>query len=235
MARILMLTLRAPAVGASDFSANLDADTQVVHRAVAVAPDTTVSAHDWALADLAVLAAGQGAESEGYDAVCVAETGDYGLGALRSVLSIPVIGAGRSAMLHALTLGNRFSILVPNSRYYRIKKLVGDYGLDRQCASVCAIGAETSDSDETTFPQILAQAQACLDEDGSDVLCLDTHSPALASRLADKLGTPVIEPISLSLKLAESFLGLHLSHSRGAYPAPQVRKQPLITAIAETR
>jgi len=235
MARILMLTLRAPAAGADSFSANLDADTQVVQRAVAAAPDTTVSAHDWALADLAILAAGQEAESEGYDAVCVAETGDYGVGALRSVLSVPVIGAGRSAMLHALTLGSRFSILAPNSRYYRLKKLAGDYGFDRQCASVRPIGGEIWNSDETAFPQILAQAQACLDEDGSDVLCLDANSPALTSRLATELGVPVVEPLSLSLKLAESFLGLHLSHSRGAYPAPQVRKQSLITAIAEIR
>ncbi len=235
MTRILMLTLREQKTDTGVFSAALDTDTHVTQRAVEVAPDTTSSAHDWALADLAILAAGQEAESEGYDALCVGEIGDYGVGALRSVLSIPVIGAGRSAMLHALTLGNRFSILVPASRYYRVKKLVGDYGFDRQCASVRPLPVGASDNEEAAFPHILTEAQACLNEDGADVLCLDTASPASASRLSTDLGVPVINPQSLSLKLAESFLGLHLNHSRVAYPEPQVRKQALITAIAKAR
>jgi len=233
MTRILMITLRGNADDGRELSAGLDANTHVTLRTAEAAPGTLLSAHDWTLADLAVLAAGQKAESEGFDAVCVGEVGDYGVGALRSVVSIPVIGAGRSAMLHALTLGNRFAMLAPYSRYSRAKKLVGDYALDRQCAAVRSFAAEAED--RVVMPQILAEARSCVDEDGADVLCLDTDDHTIAPQLAAELGVPVVAPAPLCLKLAESFLGLHLSHSRGAYPAPQVRKEALIAAITSSR
>lgn len=232
MARILMLTMHGPAMDPAHRSTGLDSDTQVTLRRAQAAPDAFLSAHDWALADLAVLAAGQDAENEGFDAVCVGDMGDYGVAALRSVLTIPVIGAGRSAMLHALTLGSRFSVLAPSARAYRIKKLAGDYGLDRQCASVRPLADDALARGETMAPRIVQEARGCLDEDGAEVLCVDADDSALASRLADELGAPVVDPLSISLKLAESFLGLHLSHSRRAYPEPQVRKQALIAAIA---
>jgi allantoin racemase len=215
--------------------AGLDHDTEVVFRSAPTGSVSSSSAHDWALADLAVLAAGQSAENEGFNAVCVADFGDHGVAALRSVLSIPVVGAGRGAMLYALTLGTRFSVLTDASAYQRCKKLVGEYGLDRQCASVRVV--EHADAHTQTrsvsFASALAAAQRCVDEDGADVLCLNSALEIdLSKLLADALLVPVIDPTSLVYKLAETFLGLSLSHSSHAYPEPLVCKAALVSALA---
>lgn len=226
MPRVLMILAgqngTAPLPAAPD---GLDPDTLLTFRRAAAAPPSLASAQDWALADLAVLAAGQTAESEGFDAVCVAELGDFGASALRSVLGIPVIAAGRSAMLFALGLGTRFSLLVPDSGRHRAKKLVAEYGLERQCASVRASRGEPA--------ALVEAARRSIEEDGADVLCLATGpGGGSAARLAEAVGVPVVDPLALAPKLAESLLGLGLGHSRRAWPEPMTRKAGLVEALA---
>jgi len=68
--------------------------------------------------------------------VCLGDICDFGANALRSVLPIPVLGAGRAAMFHALTLGNSFSILTDAMRLHRMKKQVAEFGLSSYCAGI---------------------------------------------------------------------------------------------------
>ena len=162
MSRILMIFT-------ADHPAPESAEAEVVALTAPGLPAGLVSAHDWTLADLAVLAAGQGAANqgaaaEGYAAVCVADPGDYGANALRSVLDVPVVGAGRSALFYALTLGACFGVLAPAGGYTRAKKLVQEYGLAAQCTGVRRIG-EGEDA-------ILTAARAAITEDGAEVLVL---------------------------------------------------------------
>lgn len=216
MTRILLLTPADVQAPAAAFSAGLtDSDTAIVHRRVAYASTPPVGAHDWALADLAMLAAGQHAQEEGFDAVCVGDMGDYGANALRSVLDIPVIAAGRASMLYALSLGARFSVAASARDHVRIGKLVHEYALDHQCAGVHLLGED-------------GELPAALDE--ADVVVL-AASPAGASR---SVRAPLVEPLPLIVKLAESMTGLGLTHSRRAYPAPQVRKGDLIDALSRS-
>ena len=56
-----------------------------------------------------ILEAASGAETEGYDAVCISTMTDTGIEAVRSRLQIPVTGAGESSILLAASLGARFS------------------------------------------------------------------------------------------------------------------------------
>ena len=63
------------------------------------------------LFDLYVTEAGIKAEEEGYDAVVMDSVSDSGLHALRSRLSIPVMGPGIVAFTVALLLGKKFSII----------------------------------------------------------------------------------------------------------------------------
>jgi len=44
--------------------------------------------------------------------------------------------------------------------------------------------------------------------------------------------TAVIQPVPLLVKLAESLVALNLTHSRRAFPEPDVRKAALISALA---
>jgi allantoin racemase len=210
----------------------LDPDTEVVFRQAPTGSALGMSAHDWAIADLAVLAAGQAAADEGFDAVCIGDFGDYGVGALRSVLPIPVFGAGRCAMLYAMTLGTKFSVIAPASAYQRCKKLVGEYGFDRQCASVRTIEHSDGKESEGLFHAALSTARLCVEEDSADVLCLGSAVESdFPKRLTQALPVPIIDATALAYKLAESCLGLALSHSRRAYPEPLVRKADLISAL----
>jgi allantoin racemase len=212
MTRLLLL---APAdldlsrqIEAASDSANRD--TQIVHRAVPLPSVPPLGAHDWALADLAIMAAGQNAAAEGFDAVCLADCGDYGVGALRSLLDIPVMTAGRSAMLHALTLGGSFTILAAARDYNRARKLVHDYGLRAQCAGI--LTEDTADAARTAEVVIMADPML------------------VPAKLAPQ--TAVIQPVPLLVKLTESLVSANLTHSRRAFPAPDVRKAALIDSLA---
>jgi allantoin racemase len=217
MSRILMIFT-------ADHPAPESAEAEVVALTAPGLPAGLVSAHDWTLADLAVLATGQEAGRQGYAAVCVADPGDYGANALRSVLDVPVVGAGRSALFYALTLGSRFGVLAPAGGSARARKLVQEYGLAAQCAGVRRI--DQGDS------AILTAARAAIEEDGAEVLVLwRPFTAAATARLAAALPVPLIEPASLSLRLAEAFLGLGLAQSRRTWPMPQVAKPDLIAAL----
>lgn len=220
MSRILMIFT-------ADHPAPESAEAEVVALTAPGLPAWLISAHDWTLADLAVLATGQDAARQGYAAVCVADPGDYGANALRSVLDVPVVGAGRSALLYALTLGACFGVLAPTGGYARAKKLVQEYGLAAQCTGVRRIGEE-GDREAA----VLAAARAAITEDGAEVLVLwQPLAAAETARLAAALPVPLIEPASLSLRLAEAFLGLGLAQSRRTWPMPQVAKPDLIAAL----
>ena len=73
-------------------------DIEFDFRPVRAGPTTYTSAHDLVLADLAIVDAGMHAQAEGYDAVCIDTMSDSGVSALRSMLSIPVIGPGRASV-----------------------------------------------------------------------------------------------------------------------------------------
>lgn len=190
-----------------------DGDTEIVHRTVKLASVPPIGAHDWALADLAVLAAGQKAKEDGFDAVCLADFGDYGANALRSLLDIPVVTAGRAAMLHALTLGGRFAVVTTARDYNRGKKIVHEYALDGQCAGVVQIGSAEDVTRAAADAEVVVLAG-----EAANVLPLEAS-------------VPLIDPLPLVIKLAESLVGLALTHSRHAYPEPQIRKAELIEAI----
>ncbi|MEL6209404.1 MAG: aspartate/glutamate racemase family protein [Pseudomonadota bacterium] len=119
---------------------SLGPDIAFEYRAVKAAPKNYVSAADMALAEIGVLEAGLEAEAEGFDAVCIDTMSDSAVAALRSELTIPVIGPGRASVLMAMLLGTRFSILAmwPHWRHLYDKTL-RDLGLAHACASVRSI------------------------------------------------------------------------------------------------
>ena len=66
----------------------------IYFQASQAAPRNYISPVDMMLADISIFEAGMKAEQEGFDAVCIDTMSDPGVAALRSVLSIPVIGPG---------------------------------------------------------------------------------------------------------------------------------------------
>lgn len=217
----------------------LDAGTEITFRPVRVSSESFMSQHDWILMDLGVCAAGQSAQQEGFDAVCVDTMSDSGVAALRSILTIPVLGPGRASMLYALSLGSTFSVLTQwqpaNLRY---RKVLRELGLERQCASVRSFDIPPdfhsllSGKEDKAFPLMLDTARRCVEEDGAEVICLGSTTMHEAhAYLAERLPVPVINPGPLSYKLIESMLALGLTHSARAYSPPVMPKPDLMAAL----
>ena len=187
------------------------------------------SPYELALADAFCLEAGAAAEAEGYSAVCINSMSDSGLAALRSRLSIPVIGPGASSYLLACNIGKKFSVVTMWERWTPLtEKVLGEQGLMHRLASVRHIETRPDSQEllagkeEAVFPALLAAAQKCLSEDGADVIVLGSTTMHQSYRfLQDHLDAPVINPGLVAFKLCEMLLDLGLTHSRYAYPAPE--------------
>jgi allantoin racemase len=210
-------------------------------EAVRVAPKNYVSQDDMVLADLGIMEAGLGAQERGFDAVCVDTMSDSGVSALRSALDIPVIGAGRSSMLMALMLGDRFSIISMWSHWRHLySKTLKDLNMAGHCASVRAIDVQPdnqsllSGKEDEVFPLLAEAARQCVEEDGAEVILLGSTTMHQAhAYLAQHLDVPVINPGPLTYKLAEGMLGLGLSHSRKAYPSSPAPKYEVVRAMVD--
>jgi allantoin racemase len=209
-------------------SVKLGEDIDFEFRPVRIAPANYVSQQDSVLADIGILEAGIAAEAEGFDAVCIDTMSDSGMSALRSVLSIPVIGPGRHAMLAALMLGERFSILAMWDRWRHLyAKTLAELGLAHKCASLRSAGLQPNNQsllagkEDEFFPALHQAAMRCV-EDGADVIILGSTTMHEAhAYLAERLPVPIINPGPLTYRLADAAIKLRLSHSRLAYPAPR--------------
>ena len=216
------------------------ADVTYDFRPVAAGPTSFQSPHDWLLLDVAILEAGLGAETEGYDAVVIDTASDSGVDALRSMLDIPVVGPGRASLLFALTLGRSFGVLAQwEPALARMRKSLDDWGLADYCAGVEHFDTEPDfatligDKRDEVFPKMEAACLRLVDR-GADVICLGSTTMHEAhEHLSARLPVPVVNPGPLSYKLVETFLAAGLSHSRLAFPRPMVPKQEMIHAMLD--
>ena len=215
--------------------------TEFTFRPAKVGPALFDSFHDKAIALIATFAAGMNAEAEGFDAVCIDTIGDTGMEALRSVLSIPVIGGGLAAYHTALMLADRFSIVTLWEGWIEgYHRTLAAYGLADRLASVRAIGvfpdvANLLTGHESEVLPALAQASRdCINEDGAEAIVLgSTTMHQAADFLAEELPVPVINPGLVTYKIVEALIALNLSHSRKTYPQPRHPKKEMVLAMVE--
>ena len=189
------------------------------------------SFHDMLLMDWTVFQAGIDAEDQGYAAVIVDTVSDSGVRALRSRLTIPVIGPGEAAFHTAMLLGKTFSVLTMWPQWFPLyEKTLGEYGLWDRVASLRSIDTRPdvtellAGKEEIIFEKLRAEAMLAI-EDGADVIVLgSTTMHQSAAYLASVLPVPVINPGVVAWKTAEMLVTLGLSHSKMAFPSPEVGK-----------
>lgn len=220
-------------------AAELPPDLELHYRPVKAAPSSYVSHHDYVLADLSLLEAGLDAQKDGFDAVCIDTVSDSGVAALRSVLDIPVVAAGRSMFLTALMLGRRFGVVTMWENWFPLyERTLKDLQLTDRLAGIRAAGLQSDNrnllggKEEEVLPRLLEAAILLVDTDGADVVCLGSTTMHEAhSYLAEHLPVPVLNGGPLSYQIAEAMTALGLSHSRPAYPEPIVAKPEMIKAM----
>ncbi|TWP35490.1 Asp/Glu racemase [Leekyejoonella antrihumi] len=169
------------------------------------------------------------AQDPAADAFVLACFGDPGLDAARELATVPVLGIAEAAMKAATLLGRSFSVVTTVGRTVgRAWDLTRIYGLERQCAGIhaCEIPVLALEQDpEHSYRTILASAAQALESDGSDVIVLGCAGMAdLPSRLATKLGVPVIDGVAAATVLAEGLVRLGIrpsDHDELAPPPPK--------------
>lgn len=187
------------------------------------------SEFDMALAQPDVIRLVREAERDGVNACTIACFGDPGAAGAKEVVSIPVIGEGEAAMHCASLLGSRFSVVITErSIFPLVHRLVRACGLEHRFASVREVGAGVLDFSLDCVPRAIDESVAAVRDDGADVIVMGCTGTGvdMARMIEDgvkqRLGAyvPIIDPVKVTMKLAESFAALGLSHSKVAYPSP---------------
>lgn len=186
------------------------------------------SEYEASLFEAYITEAGLTAQDEGYDAVVMDTVSDSGLGALRSRLTIPVLGPGIVAYAVAIMLGKRFSIVTMWDKWnFFYEKNLAMYNLKGKCASIRAVNIPPEveslfvGKEEEMFQKLTAEAQRAIDEDGADCILLGSTTMHQAGQyMQEHLEAQVINPGPVAIKMAEVIVQLGLSHSKVAYASP---------------
>ncbi len=170
------------------------------------------------------------AEADGVDAVIIDCMGDPGLYAVREVLTIPVVGPAEASMHVASMLGHRFSVLtVLEADIPAFQDQALRYGLSTRLASVRAFNIPVlnlAGDPDATLQAVITAAEAAVRQDRAHVIIPGcTGLAGLAPRIQAGLAArgcevPVLDPPPLAMKMAESLVGLGLSHSKRTYARP---------------
>ncbi|GAA0647379.1 hypothetical protein GCM10009424_24450 [Sphingomonas ursincola] len=190
------------------------------------------SYHDMLLMDWTVFQTGITAEDEGYAGVLIDTVSDSGLRALRSRLTIPVIGPGEAAFAAAMMLGKKFTVLTMWPEWFPLyQKTLTEYGFWDRVASLRSIDTRPdvtellAGKEEVIFDKLKAEATRAMEEDGADVIVLgSTTMHQSAAFLAANLPIPVINPGQVAWKFLEGLIECGLTHSKKAFPTPEVPK-----------
>ncbi len=167
------------------------------------------------------------AESQGYEAVIISCFGDPGLDAAREIATIPVIGSGQCAMHLAAQIGSRFSIISPlDGGIGRPHQAARKYGLGDSFVSSRGMGMSVLDlarDRDSALDRIAEAGHTAVSEDGADTLVLGCMSMAfhdITGELQRRIGVPVINPVPVSIAVAEICVRANLCHSKRAWPEP---------------
>jgi len=153
------------------------------------------------------------------DAVVLAGFGRVGIDALKEALSIPVVSISESSMAIACLLGHRFTTLTMLQQFIPYQQdLVRYYGFEAKCASVRAINVNVEEcvtNREKTLRELTEQIRRIVSEDRAEVVILACAGLCGYDEELSRLsGVPVLDPVSVAVKVAESLVGLKLSHSK---------------------
>ena len=153
------------------------------------------------------------------DAVVLAGFGRVGIDALKEAFSIPVVSISEASMAVACLLGHRFTTLTMLQQFIPYQEdLVRYYGFEAKCASVRAIDVNVEQcvtDRERTLGELSVEIRKIVEQDRAEVVILACAGlcgyEAELSRLA---GVPVLDPVAVGVKVAESLVALGLSHSK---------------------
>jgi allantoin racemase len=157
------------------------------------------------------------------DAIVIACFDDTGLDAVRSLVSVPVLGIGEAAYHAASMIANKFSVITTLSRSVPgLENNLLRYGLAQKCVCVRATEIpvlKLEEGDPTTLDKIRLEIHASINEDKAEAIVLGCAGMAdLMAQLSEEFGLPVIDGVSAGVTFAEALVNNSLRTSKiGAY------------------
>lgn len=214
------------------FHEHASAGTEIVTTLIESGPASIESQFDEAVALPGILTRVVEAERDGADAIIIDCMGDPGLQAAREITSIPVIGPAQAAMHIASMTALNFSILTTgDSVVGMFDDLIRRYGMiDRvrslRTVSIPPLELELGARLERALRE---QAELAYDDGAHAIVFGCTGMRGWARMLEDHIAAsgrvriPVIDPVAVAVKTAESLAQLHLAPSRRSYPTPPAK------------
>ncbi len=193
--------------------------TEVVVRNLKDAPPAIECEYDKDLASPFVIREVGKACNEGFDAVIINCFDDPGLEASREISKTLVLGVGETSIYTALNLGFKIGIIstgesARNIYYRRAIKL----GLRNRIVYTSGVGINVLNLRKDlrrTKEEVRKEIINAIQNYDVDIIVLGcTGFLGLAKELTDEIGLPVIDPTLITVKLAEAYIKLGLSHSR---------------------
>jgi allantoin racemase len=208
---------------------------------------------DRVLLDLVFAEAGLRAARDGFDALLITPFSDYGVGLLRSAVSIPVIGGGQSAMQLAAGLARKFAIVTVWPRFAKevYERHLEETGFTGRCSEVVyvtedreipgligtdgAIRAMGRDRRGQLLDRIELAARGALERGAGAIVlgctCMSPIREELVRRLAG--AAPVLDPLVAGYKLAEVTLACGLRHRPEALPSAHVGQLTAMIKVSQ--
>ncbi len=205
-------------------------DCDVTTTCLARGPVTIESSYDEAYAIAPTIDLVKQANDEDYDAIIVACFCDVGVEAAKEISSIPVLGLEETTLSVALLLGAKFGIMTERHQRVAMKELhVRRHGLLERMASIRPLElsvAEMESNPQRTKAAGIELARRMVEEDGAEVIVMGCAAMAgYSDELERQLQVPVLDPLTVTLKVAEALIDMGLSHSRVGLYAPPMPKE----------
>jgi Asp/Glu/hydantoin racemase len=167
------------------------------------------------------------AERAGYDAVVAWGTLDLGVEEGRHLVDIPLIGPGRVAASIAATLCQRFAVLAYSQKQIvMFRKAMRGWGLEAWAVDYRHVDMppmEIPAHAEEVKKKFVAEARKAVRERQAELILPLGYSivplTLKAADLAEEIGVPVIDPLPITMRLAEALAASGFKNSRAAYPA----------------
>ncbi|HEX4927699.1 MAG TPA: aspartate/glutamate racemase family protein [Burkholderiales bacterium] len=152
------------------------------------------------------------AQAEGYDAFAVGSVQDPALEEARSLVDIPVVGYGESAMHFACLLGSRFAIMVFGERFVEMMDLrVRRLGLERRALPTALLDASFGDVGQALadpkplLERFTAKARQLIAQGAQALIPGQLYlSEAIARAGLSRIDeVPIVDGLAATVKMAE--------------------------------
>jgi len=203
--------------------------TAVVARSPRMGVPSVECHTDEALAMAGLIGLVQEEEALGTSAYVIACFGDTGIDAARELAAGPVVGMTEAALCAAAMLAAHFSVVtLPPRTIVQAERVVRHLGLGHRCRiRAIDVGVDDCvDLDPAVLQAMIAESRTALREDRAEAIILGCAGlSGLVEPMRAALGVPVIEGVSVGLKMAEGLVATgHRTSKAGAYAFPPRRE-----------